>query len=223
MLVRFKLLVILFLYAGLVKADWTRNDSTETGLTGVSVELANIDADWEFDSGVREARINSIAFKIEDKTATNLSVGGGIGYFDMRVDGGSSADTRKFDGEYFQFYLRQDIRISERISLQGLFNYSYNDGRDNKDDDRADIDWTETSLEIGVNLRFSNFGITPFAAYYDIDGDISDDDGTGAFEMDDPVSQGIRFDIYTEPTAFIRIVFQSGGQSGGYLIFARRY
>jgi hypothetical protein len=141
----------------------------------------------------------------------------------MRVDGGSSADTRKFDGEYFQFYLRQDIRISERTSLHGLFNYSYNDGRDNKDDDRADIDWTEASLEIGANLRFSNFGITPFAAYYDIDGDISDDDGTVAFEMDDPVSQGIRFDIYTEPTAFIRIVFQSGGQSGGYLIFARRY
>ena len=213
MLVRFKLLVILFLYAGLAQADFT----------GVTVELANVDADWKFDSGVREAQINTIAFQIEEKTATGLSVGGGIGYLDMRVVGNGSTDTRKFDGEYFQIYLRQEFRISERISLHGLFNYSYNSGRDNKEDDRADIDWNEASFQIDASLRFANFGITPFVAYYDIDGDISDDNGTEVFAMDDPVSQGIRFDYYTEPTAFIRIVFQSGGQSGGYLTFARHY
>ena len=210
---RFKLLVILFLYVGMAKAD----------LTGVTVELANVDADWKFDNGVREAQINSIAFQIEEKTATGLSVGGSFGYLDMRVVGDSSTDTRKFDGEYLQVYLRQEIPISENVSLHALFNYSYNSGRDNKEDDRADIDWNEASLQIDASLRFANFGITPFAAYYDIDGDISDDNGTQVFEMDDPVSHGIRFDYYTDPTAFIRIVFQSGGQSGGYLIFARRY
>lgn len=214
MLVRFKLLVILFLYVGLAQAD----------LTGVTVELANVDADWKFDNGVREAQINSIAFQIEEKTATGLSVGGSIGYLDMRVVGDSSTETRKFDGEYLQVYLRQEIPISESISLHALFSYSYNSGDDYSDDeDRVDIDWNEASLQIDASLRFANFGITPFAAYYDIDGDISDDNGTQVFEMDDPVSHGIRFDYYTDPTAFIRIVFQSGGQSGGYLIFARRY
>jgi len=212
-LVRFKLLVILFLYAGLAKAD----------LTGIALELANVDSDWKFDNGVREAQINSIAFQIEEKTATGLSAGGGIGYFDMRVVGDSSADTRKFDGEYLQIYLRQEIRISESIALHGLFNYSYNSGRDNKENDRADIDWNEASFQIDASIRFANFGITPFAAYYDIDGDISDNNGTEVFEMDEPVSHGIRFDYYTDPTAFIRIVFQSGGRSGGYLTFARRY
>lgn len=214
MLVRFKLLVILFLYVGLAQAD----------LTGVTVELANVDADWKFDNGVREAQINSIAFQIEEKTATGLSVGGSFGYLDMRAVGDSSTETRKFDGEYLQVYLRQEIPISESISLHALFSYSYNSGDDYSDDEeRVDIDWNEASLQIDASLRFANFGITPFAAYYDIDGDISDDNGTQVFEMDDPVSHGIRFDYYTDPTAFIRIVFQSGGQSGGYLIFARRY
>lgn len=218
MLVRFKLLLILFLYAGLAEAD----------LTGITLELANVDSDWKFDNGVREAQINSIAFQIEEKTATGLSVGGGIGYLDMRVVGDSSTDTRKFDGEYLQVYLRQEIRISESISLHGLFNYSYNSGRDNSgrdndETDRVDIDWNEASLQIDASVRFANFGITPFAAYYDIDGDITDNDGTEVFEMDDPVSHGIRFDYYLEPTAFIRIVFQSGGKAGGYLTFARRY
>lgn len=210
---RFKLLVMLFFYAGLAKAD----------LTGVSVELANVDAEWKFNNGVREAKINSVAFQIEEKTATGLSVGGGIGYLDMRVVGDSSTDTRKFDGEYLQVFLRQEIRITESISLHGLFNYSYNSGSDNDDTDPAEIDWNEASLQIDASLRFANFGITPFVAYYDIDGDISDDNGTDVFEMDDPVSQGIRFDYYTDPTAFIRIVIQSGGQAGGYLTFARRY
>ena len=214
MLVRFKLLVILVLYAGLAQADWT----------GVTLELANVDSDWKFDSGVREAQINSISFQVEEKTTTGLSVGVGIGYLDMRVVGDSSTETRKFDAEFLQFYLRQEFRISESVSLQGLFSYSYNNGDDYSDDEeRVDIDWNEASLQLDASLRFANYGITPFAAYYDIDGDISDDNGTEVFETDDPLSYGIRFDYFTEPSAFIRIVIQSGGQSGGYLTFARRY
>jgi len=211
--VRFKLLVLLCVYAGLAKADWT----------GVALEFANVDSDWKFDNGLREAQINSISFQIEEKTPSGLSVGGGIGYISMRVGGDSSASTRKFDAEYLQVYLRQEIRISESISLYGLFNYSYNTGSDNDITDRAEIDWSEASFQVDASIRFANLRITPFAAYYDIDGDISDDNGTAVFEMDDPVSHGIRFDYYLEPTAFIRFVFQSGGQAGGYLTFVRRY
>jgi len=212
--VRFKLLVIVFLYTGLAKADWT----------GVSLELADFDSDWKFDDGVRETQISSISFQIEEKTESGLSVGGSIGYISMRVLADNSADTRRFDAESLQIYLRQEIRVSESISLHGLFDYSYNTGSDDDDEtDRADIDWSEASFQIDASVRFANFSITPFAAYYDIDGDISDDSGTDVFEMDDPVSQGIRFDYYLEPTAFIRVMFQSGGRAGGYLTFARRY
>ncbi len=211
---RFKLLVLLFLYAGLAQADWT----------GVELELADFNSDWKFDDSVRKAQISSLGFRIEEKTDTGLSVGGGIGYVSMRVVADSSANTRKFDAEYLQVYLRQELRVSESISLHGLFNYSYNTGSDDDNDaDLADINWSQASFQIDASLRFANFRIAPFAAYYDIDGDISDDTGTEVFEMDDPVSHGIRFDYYLEPTAFIRIEFQSGGQSGGYLTFARRY
>lgn len=211
--VRVKFLVLLSLFTGLAHADWT----------GVAVDLANIDSDWKFDDGLREARIDGISFQVEEKTETGLAVGVGIGYISMRVVGDGSVDNRKFDAEYLQIYLRQEINISKNVSLYGLFNYSYNTGDDNDDDNPADIDWDETSVQIDLNIRFANFGVSPFAAYQNIDGDISDDNGTAVFDIDDPVSHGIRFDFYTEPTAFIRIVLQSGGQAGGYLSFVRRY
>lgn len=211
--VRTKFLVLLYLYAGLVQADWT----------GVALELANVDADWKFDDGLREAQSSGIAFQIEEKTATGLAVGVGIGYTSMRVVGDSSAGNRKFDAEYLQVYLRQELNISKSVSLHGLFNYSYNTGDDNDEDNPADIDWDEASVQIDLSIRFANFRVSPFAAYYDIDGDISDDNGTAVFEIDDPLSRGIRLDYYLEPTAFIRFVFQSGGRAGGYLTFVRRY
>ena len=210
---RVKFLVLLSLFTGLAHADWT----------GVAVDIANVDSDWEFDDGLREARIDSISFQVEEKTGTGLAVGVGIGYISMRLVGDSSVDNRKFDAEYLQIYLRQEINISKSVSLYGLFNYSYNTGDDNDEDNPADIDWDENSVQIDLNFRFAHFGLSPFAAYRNIDGDISDDNGTAVFEIDDPVSHGIRFDYYTEPTAFIRIVLQSGGQAGGYLSFVRRY
>ena len=210
---RVKSLVLLTLFAGLAQADWT----------GVAVELANVDSDWEFDDGLREAQIDGVSFQVEEKTDTGLAVGVGIGYISMRLIGDDSAANRKFDAEYLQIYLRQEINISKSVSLHGLFSYSYNTGDDNDDDNPADIDWDETSVQVDLNIRFANFGMSPFAAYHDIDGDISDDNGTTVFEVDDPVSHGIRFDYYTEPTAFISFVLQSGGQAGGYLTFVRRY
>ncbi len=204
---------MLSLYAGLAQADWT----------GVALELANVDADWKFDDGLREAQSSGISFQVEEKTGTGLAVGAGIGYTSMRVVGDSSASNRKFDAEYLQIYLRQEFNISKSVSLYGLFNYSYHTGDDNDVDNPADIDWDEVSVQIDLSIRFANFRVSPFAAYYDIDGDISDDNGTAVFEIDDPLSRGIRFDYYLEPTAFIRFVFQSGGRAGGYLTFVRRY
>lgn len=210
---RAKLLVILILYAGFARADWT----------GVALELADIDADWKFDDGSREARVGGITFEIEERTGTGLSVGAGIGYINLRVAGDSGINTRKFDAEYLKVYLRQEITITSRFSLHGLFNYSYFTGSDDDQEDSADIDWSEAGFEIDASFRFANFRLSPFAAYHDVDGDISDDSGTAVFDLDDPVSRGIRLDYYLEPSAFIRFVIQSGGRAGGYLSFVRRY
>jgi len=212
--VRFSLLLLLCC-SGLANASWS----------GVSLELGNFDSDWEFGRDIREAQISEISFQIEEKTESNLTVGASFGYVDLRVIAASdsAAETRKFDGEFIRVYLRQPWRINDTISLHGAFSIRYTTGNESGDgDDRAEIDWTESAFELGLSLRFKNFRIVPYAAYHDIDGDISDDI-TDVFEMDEALIQGVRFDYFVEDTAFIRFEFVSGGQEGGYLNFVRRY
>ncbi len=213
LLPRFRLLLLFLLYAGLAEAEWT----------GVALDIAHYDSDWKFDSGVREAQITSLSLHIEEKFEAGLIAGGGIGYFDMRVLGDSSVDTQKFDGQFLELYLHQPFSVSESVTLHGQLGYRYYSGDNSGGTDRADIDWNEVNLQIGVGVRFAHLRIIPFVAYFDIDGDISDDNSTGAFENDDSVSQGVSFDYFIDDSGYIRVEVRSGYQAGGYLSFARRY
>ena len=211
---RFSIVLLLLLCgSGAVRADWT----------GVAFEIGDLDADWEFDSGRRAAKSNSLRIEIEERAPTGLTVGGGIGYLSMRVDGDATADRIKFEAENLEIYLRQDFPLTESFALQALLRYGYFTGRENTDGDRAEIDWTELGVEFAASLRYQNLRFTPFVNYTDVDGDLSDDNGTEVFELEDPLSYGLRFDIFTERTAFVGIRLQAGSQSGGYISFVRRY
>ena len=210
--VRVKLLILLLLYAGLVEAEFG----------GALIEIANYDADWKFDDDVREARITSISFQLEQKFKTGLRAGGAFGYFDMSLDS-DIGDTEDFDGQYLELFLRQPWTINETVSLYGLFDYRYNFGDSRGGGRGVDIDWNEVSLHIGARLRFSDYRITPFVAYFHVDGDTSGDVGSGDFENDESVTQGIKFDFIIEGTGFIRLEARTGYQSGGFLSFGRRY
>ena len=215
--VRFKLLILLFLYTSFVEAE------TDVDSVGVALDIASYKSDWQFDSGVREAKITSISFQLEEKLEAGLTVGGGIGYFDMTVRGNSSASAQDFDGQYLEIYMRHPFPVSERISIHGAFAYRYYSGNGHNGGEREDIDWNEVNLQIGVGVRFAHLRVTPFAAYYNVDGDISDDNSTGSFENDDSVSQGVSLDYFVDNTAFIRLEIRSGYQSGGRISFERRY
>lgn len=213
---RFSLLLLLF-FSSLASAEWT----------GVALEIGETDSDWKFEDDVREAQISELNFQIEEKIETGLTFGASIGYFDMRVvaDSNSLAETLKFDGQYLGLYIRQPFQISNHVSLHGLFSIRYASGNESgadDDEDEKDIDWTQSSFELGLNLRFSRLRIAPYAIYQDVDGDISGG-GTDVFELDEPLTRGVRFDYFVEDTAFVRFEFVTGGRDGGYLSFVRRY
>ena len=205
--------LLLLLQADTATAEWT----------GVSVTFGRYDSDWAFSGETREAKINEIDFRIEERTESGLAVGAMIGYMDLRVAGGRDSETQKFDGQYFGIYLRQDHSISDLLSLHGNLDLSYHSGNESgSSDDETDIDWTEVNFEIGLGIRTASLRIMPFARFSDLDGDISNG-GTRSFELDQVDSVGIRFDIYTEQTAFIRLELVTGADEGGYITFVRRY
>ena len=208
------LLLLLGLQAGIASAEWS----------GISLHISDMDTDWKFRDGNRTAQTSEISFRIEDRTDGGLAVGAGIGYMDLRVVPDSDIPIRKFDGQFFGIYLRQDYSIMDNLSLHGIFGFRYATGNESGDSDiNSDISWSETGLEFGIGFRFVNLRIMPFVAWDNVDGDISGDDGTSVFELEDPLTQGIRFDLYVERTAFVRLEFVDGNRRGGSLVFVRRY
>jgi len=208
------LLLLFGLQAGIANADWS----------GISLKIGDTDADWKFRDENREAQVSEISFQIEDRTNSGLAVGANIGYMDLRLVADTDIATRKFDGQFFGIYLRQDYSITDSLSLHGMFGFRYASGNESGDPNiNSDISWSETGIEFGVGFRFVNLRIMPFVAWSNVDGDISDDEGTKIFELEDPLTQGIRFDLYVEQTAFVRLEFVDGSRRGGYLVFVRRY
>jgi len=207
------LLLLLSGFTGLVKAEWT----------GIALEISDTRSDWEFSDGTRETKISSITFQVEERTESGLSVGGGLGYMTMRVDGNDEVETKKFDGEFLEIYFRQEFSIGESFSLEMLLDYGFYSGDENTSSDRDDISWTQLGFEFGASFQRDNIRITPFASYTDIDGDISGDDPTEVFTMEDEIGYGLRLDFFTESTAFVSLKLQTGSYDGGYLTFVRRY
>ena len=210
---RFRLFIRLCLYAGMAEAFWT----------GVAMEFGDYDLDWKFDEDTREAQITSVDFQVEDSTEDGVRIGLGLGYFDMRLVADSAAETLKFDGNYLSIYLRKPFEITDNIALHGLFDLRYWSGNESgSGDDRADIDWTESRVQVGLSFSFAKIRITPYAEYRNVDGDVSDDRGTGVFDMDEPQYSGLQFDYFVQQDAYVRLELRDGGQ-GGFLTFARRY
>jgi hypothetical protein len=207
------LLLLLSGFTGLVRAEWT----------GVAFEISDTSSDWEFTDGTREAQISSLVFQIEQRTASGLSIGGGLGYMTMRVGGNDEVETQNFDGEFLEIYFRQEFSISEAFSLEMLLDYGFYGGDENTSSDRDDISWNQLGFEFGASFKLDSIRITPFASYTDIDGDISGKNPTETFTLEDDIGYGLRLDFFTDSSAFVSLKLQTGSYDGGYLTFVKRY
>ena len=192
--------------------------------TGISLDFGDYDSDWKFDSDTRVAKITEISFSIEEKTRQELRVGATIGVEDFRVDSDIPGESRKYDGQYLEIFFRYPKPLSERLSLHGQFNFGFHTGSESgSGEDRGDYDWAQIEFQFGLGVTVGDLRIMPYVSYKDIDGDISTDAGTQVFEMDTPESGGVRFDLFTDDSAYIRIEVFDGADNGLFLSFARRY
>ena len=204
---------MLFAWTGLVNAD----------VTGILVEIGEMQADWEFSDHSREAKDSVLAVRLEERAKSGLAVGGVLAYHSLRLDDRQGSGSTKFEVTSLGVYLRQEFAFNEWSGLEGQLDYRFHTRRENTDDDRAELDWSEVDFELGLAFRVDNWRIVPFARYTWIDGDTSDLEDGGGFELADSISSGLRFDIFVETTAYISIELQGGAQTGGFLKCVRRY
>lgn len=197
-----------------VRAEWT----------GISVNIEDYSTTWQFQTLQRTIDINQWNFNLEEKTTSALRVGLSIGQSRIRIsDNISPTNTQKFHANLLGIYLRLPLSLSDNFSVQGRLSYRINSGRDSNVIDPSEIEWYETEAELGLSGQWQSVRLTPFVAYRNIDGDITDSSGIELFDPVDEISSGIRFDYYIDPTAYIRFQLTIGANEGGYLVFAREY
>ncbi len=202
------------LVSTVARAEWT----------GISVNIEDYSTTWQFQTLQRTIDINQWNFNLEEKTTSALRVGLSIGQSRIRIsDNISPANTQKFHANLLGIYLRLPLSLGDNFSVQGRLSYRINSGRDSKDIDPGQIEWYETEVELGLSGQWQSVRFTPFVAYRNVDGDITDSSGIELFDPVDEISTGIRFDYYIDPTAYIRFQLFSGANAGGYLVFAREY
>lgn len=191
--------------------------------TGIRVNIEENEIDWEFDDKSREARITRLSFEIEECLDSGTRLGFGLGYTDIDLRGDGRNASKRFTGEHLELFVRHPFAVTDDVSLLTRVNYRYNSGSDDDDESSADIDWSELGIELGLAIRFSNVRVTPFARYQYLDGDLSGDPAGGSFDLDNPASAGIKVDLFTEPTAYVRLSLRGGDYSTVFLTFAREY
>ena len=137
--IRIYFVLLLLAVPGLVKAD----------ATGILFELGGTQADWEFSDHSREAKDSSLAVRIEERSDTGLAVGGIFAYQSLRLDDRQGSGSTKFEVTSLGVYLRQEFAFNEWSGLEGQLDYRFHTGRENTDDDRAELDWSEVDFELG--------------------------------------------------------------------------
>ena len=210
---RFKFLILLVLYSGFVNAD----------LSGVAFDISDSDSDWKTENDIRQVRSTELSFRIEETTKPGLRIGASIGQVNLRVDGDASTSDYDFDTQFLSIHLRQPFQLNEVWGIFAGLDYKFQSGDDNDEENEADISWTEIGFYLGTSLKFSHIRISPLVTFRSVDGDVNDDFGGFDFELDDPMSAAIRFDYFTEKTAFVRLEIQTGNSEGVLLSFAAEY
>jgi len=211
----FSLLAITFILVSLpVKAQWT----------GISVDIGETTSDLQFESVQRTMRSDNLSLQIEEKSATNLRVGLSLGISNIRIANKLPPDNaQKFEDGHFGVYLRLPVQMGEFFSLDSKFSYQYHTADKLNSNLNSELDWQDSRLQIGLAAKFQNLRVTPFIAYRNVSGDITDDTSTELFDTVDNVSHGISFDIFVDSGAYIRFQLFTGAEEGGYLTFAREY
>ena len=182
------------------------------------------ESEWSVDGNIRNADIDYLGLRIEEKTETELRVGVSAGQLAISYENPSdNLDREKFDGQFLAIYLRWPHRVSDTLSFHSRFQYRFNSAIQSQEEPDTEIDWTELSLSVGVGLTLGRFQLQPLIEFRSVDGEVSLAGLTSDFENENEYRTGLRLDYIVEPYAYLRAQVSGGDESQFHLSFVREY
>lgn len=192
-----------------LRLDWSQYDTTLT-MGGIN----------------RDTRIDHVALVLNEPSWQRFYGGLRLGYVDV-----SQADNPAlagFDlngnslGLRLGAFLIQNDRV--KVFVQGDFDYLY--AEDEEDEQKAEFDWTETTLQIGASVKLGLFRLSAGAYRYNLDGEQTlsgATDSTTRFGEEESTGATAGIEFQVDPTGYIGIHTESGARDGTRITFIREF
>lgn len=200
----------------IVSASWT----------GIAAFVGQHESDWSVSGTTLNADSRIYGLHIEERTRIGLRIGARAGQNSLTLENPLDlTQFEKYNVQFLSFYLRWPIAVTDMLTLHNRFNYQFNLGNQSSVDNATDtdIDWIETSINIGISLRLGHVSLRPFAIYRSITGEISSPSVVRKIDLKDNLSTGVLLDIHVEPTAYVRLEATTSGGNSLMLSFVREY
>lgn len=216
MLIRLLFFCWVFLLPHAVSASWT----------GIAAFVGQHESDWLVSTTKLNADSRIYGLQIEERTLIGLRIGARAGQNSLTLENQLDlTQFEKYNVQFLSFYLRWPLAMTDSLTLYNQFNYQFNLGNQSSvaNTTDTDIDWIETSINLGISLRLGPVSIRPFTIYRSINGEISSPTVVRKIDLKDNQSTGILLDIHVEPTAYIRLEATTSGSDSLMLSFVREY
>lgn len=211
-------LVILLLPLNAVALDDT--------LLGIRLDWSQYDTTLSVDGTDRDTRIEHVALVLDEPSWQRFYGGLRLGY--VGVSQPDNPDLAGFDlngnslGLRLGAFLIRNARFD--LFIQGDIDYLYTDAEEGAQ--KAELDWTETHLQIGARLKLGPFRFSAAGYRNNIDGEQTlrgTVNATTRFHQAEHtgVSAGAEFQV--DPTGYIGIYTESGARDGTRLTFIREF
>jgi hypothetical protein len=198
----------------------------DDALIGLRLDWSQYDITLTTAGNSRDTRIDHVALVLNEPTWQRFYGGLRVGYVDI-----SQADNPElagFDLNGNSLGLRLGVFLIRNdhvnVFVQSDVDYLY--AEDEQDGQKAELDWTETTLQIGTSVKLGPFRLSAGAYRYNLSGEqalrgpidstfrFSEEESTGA-------TAGIEFQV--DPTGYIGIHTESGARDGTRLTFIREF
>lgn len=198
----------------------------DDALIGLRLDWSQYDITLTAAGDSRDTRIDHVALVLNEPTWQRFYGGLRVGYVDI-----SQADNPELAGfdlngnslglRLGAFLIRND---HVNVFVQSDVDYLY--AEDEQDEQTAELDWTETTLQIGASVKLGPFRLSSGAYRYNLSGEQAlrgPADSTIRFSEEESTGATAGIELQVDPTGYIGIHTENGARDGTRLTFIREF
>lgn len=198
----------------------------DDALLGVRLDWNRYDTTLAIGDTTHETRINHVAVILNEPSWRRLYGGLRLGYVDISQSDNPAVTGLDMHGNSLGLRLGAYLIHNDHLNVFVQGDYDYLQANDEQDDQKAEFDWTETTLQVGATLKLGVFRLAGAGYRYSIDGEQKlrgPVNATTRFNEAERTGTIVGIEFQVDPTGYIGIHTENGAREGTRLTFIREF